>query len=123
MSRSKFLRVRRSEYLNPLEPTKIKSALSKEQFMYIDFADESTPILIIDYVKLLEKGNPQDSDEETEVIGADHIAGINGLSANTYKMLQYLSENRILNEHKRNIDEVVRNRISQIQNKRKRREG
>ena len=72
---------------------------------------------------MLEKDNPQDSEEETSVIGADHIAGVNKLSTNAYKMFQYLSENRVLNEQKRNIDEVVRNRIQKIQNRKKKKEA
>ena len=50
-----------------------------------------SPIIFPDQLRLLEPSNPHDSEEETELIGADHIAGLNKLSSNTYKMLQYLS--------------------------------
>ena len=39
---SKFLRVRKSENLNPRKTSALKEAIQKNKFIYIDFDDESS---------------------------------------------------------------------------------
>ena len=64
-----------------------------------------------DIMKMLDHSAPEDSEEMTELIGDNHIAGINELSFKTKQMLNYLSSNKILNQQRKHMDQVVRTRI------------
>lgn len=52
--------------------------------------------LFVENVKILEKAEPNESDEETHNIGNNYIAGLKNLSPPSYSMLQYISDNRAL---------------------------
>ena len=62
-------------------------------------------------MKIMEDSKPTDNEEIIELIGGNRIGNINQLSAKTYKMLNYLSESKIINDQRKHIDEIVRNRI------------
>lgn len=109
--KSKFLRVRKSENLNPRKTSVLKDAIQKNKFIYINFDDESTAMHNTDMMKMLDQSAPENSEEMTELIGDNHIAGIDELSFKTKQMLNYLSSNKILNEQRKHIDQVVRTRI------------
>ena len=89
----------------------MKDAIQKNKFIYIDFDDESTAMHNTDMMKMLDQSAPENSEEITELIGDNHIAGIDELSFKTKQMLNYLSSNKILNEQRKHIDQVVRTRI------------
>lgn len=68
-------------------------------------------------LKIIEKSDPHDSDEELQTLGNRYIAGLNNLSNQTYQLLHYLHEGRTLKEQKRGIDQAVEFRIQNLKSK------